>query len=229
MLLPLLLLFGGGLLVGPSAKPKPDDPGSWPPPGDDETDPDDLPDSPDSPDSPSKADRLAMRAWIVEAAQHLEWPGLDRYLTVCGYTESRYNPMAAAPGATSTNNVARGLFGMRPQYALLAPLSYSQGSDQLYSPEISVACAADLAWRLKKYRKKIPTSQLDWAAIRRGWALPYLVADQLYTKERSRDVLGRLEEAEEATGVSVQGVPAYPDGYKWPGLQWGLERLGVKP
>lgn len=181
---------------------------------------------PGSKPAPLSAEREQWRREIRELADKLGWPGLADFLVVVAWGESRFNPNAANPEGGS--NGARGWFQIRPRSGLVGPLEGAD-PDLLFDKRIAVAVAADYAWRLHKYRGPRAMVGVDWGAIRRGWAYPRLVDDYEWSEPRSQAVRRRLEEAQRATGITVMGRRAFPDGYQWPGLAWALERLGVRP
>lgn len=167
------------------------------------------------------------------------WHGLGDFLVATAYTESRGNPKA---GSSAQSNAARGWFGIRPSTAQNAAVDVDP--NVLKRKRWAVAIAADIAERLgRKYSAS--AQRVDWLAIRRGWAAPYLVADVDETMpfdrikpgtnrkyrdgERSTDVRLRLEKAVAATGLPDEFIyqPAFPPGFVWPGQAQALAALGA--
>lgn len=169
-----------------------------------------------------------IRSIAAPLIQATGWYGLDDYLIVVAYTESRGH--STAGGKKPGRNAARGWFGMRPDTGLVGVLKGSPGN-LLLDPRVAVATAADLAWRLggEDYRGPRVRTQVPWGAIRRGWALPSLVKDYNWSKPRSQDVLRRMNLSEKATGlVGLQNAMAFPRGMNWVGLNKALNLVGYR-
>lgn len=152
--------------------------------------------------------------------QLVGWPGFSDYLRAVAWTESRGDPRACA-GACGPN-AARGPYGLRPDSARVSEFG---GPSLLYSWPWSTGLAAWYAARLRYYAYS--GQVIDWLALRRGWALPSLVADVNETAtvtgyapgERSRDVRERFTQALDAVGIprAFMYQRAFPSSYRWPG------------
>ena len=178
------------------------------------------------------------QAAILE--QLLGWPGLGTFLKGVAWTESRGNTNACY-GSCGTNS-ARGRFGLRPASSRVSEFG---PSDLLYDPRWSMALAAWYAARLRA-NWSAPQQDVDWLALRRGWALPRLVDDVNETEYvegwgyggRSKHSRKNLEEGLINTGTdpSFMYQKAFPPSYNWPGNPDSassvlplLEALGLIP
>lgn len=172
------------------------------------------------------------------------WSGIVDFLLAVAAGESAGNQTACAGlrGATLSDhcpgNNARGWFGMRPSSAYAheyKPLRDTAPDLIRSSAPWSVATAIWYAYRMRNYGRTGHT--IDWLAVRRGWALPRLVADVDETAdvkgyapgERSADVRRRMERA-----LRVADLPetfmwqrAFPPGFIWPGFAQILELVGA--
>lgn len=144
------------------------------------------------------------------------WTHLSDFLVAVAWTESRGNSQAGR----WTGNLAVGWFGMRPNTALIGELGLTR--EDMRRPDVQVALAAYLAWRLRKYRD--PGQTITWYDIRRGWALPVLVARSNANAPRSLEVLERWEKSIRDTGIpDISNARAIPPGFQWPGFDAVLE------
>jgi len=149
----------------------------------------------------------------------LRQPGLADFLAATAYTESRFNTRA-------TNHLGfRGLFQMTASTSRVADAGGDANS--LYSPRWSIAL---VAWYISRLRSYAAHGQvIDWLAVRRGMAYPYLVADVGEHEERSRAVRDRFEQGLRAVGLhlSFAHQRAFPPGYNWPGIAAVMSAVGV--
>jgi soluble lytic murein transglycosylase-like protein len=188
------------------------------------------------PDYPSDWDARADRVWDLawDISDVTGWgDGLPLFMLATAYTESRGNPMACA--APCGSNSARGLFQVRPKSGFYGDLAYLATDDPnlLFDPAWNAAMAAWYLYRLRKYA--YDGQEVDWLALRRGMALPRLVADddeQASVKgyadgERSADTRERLESALYAVNIeeSFMYEPAFPDTFSWPGIDVVLDAV----
>lgn len=159
------------------------------------------------PDAPRRIRQLA--ANLEQAAG---WPGLGDYLAGIAWIESRGN----AHAGSDVGNAARGWFGVRPQSAKVGELGLSPSA--LKDEADAVALAAWYAHRLRKYAA--PGQQIDWLAVRRGWAYPGKVDDVHDPGYREQLAKGLA-----AAGVPADFMlrPAFPEGYEWPGIEAALQ------
>lgn len=169
------------------------------------------------PDAPRRIREIA--APIERLAN---WPGLGDYLAAVAWTESRGNPRACHGDCKP--NSARGWFQIRPKSGRTEYLGLS--SNALLDENTSVALAAWYAHRLRPRASE--GQEIDWLAIRRGWALPGLVRDVNEQNDRSPKVRARLEEGLKKSGMheSFMYQPAFPPGYYWPGIDAVLAAVG---
>jgi len=146
------------------------------------------------------------------------WPNLGNFLAAVSYTESRGNHNA---GSSADNNDARGWFGLRPSSAKTVAYGFAD-PNILKSKKHAVAFAADYAVRLRNHAS--PGQVVDWLAIRRGWALPELVADTDESEKRSREVHQRFETALTSAGLpaSFMHFPAFSPNFAWSGFASAL-------
>lgn len=182
-------------------------------------------------DAPRRIRALARR--VIEVTG---WHGFDDYLVAVSWTESRGDPQA---GSSAADNAARGWFGIRPRSGLAYQLEeLAESSPNLLKEERwAVALAAWYGSRLRGYAFSGQT--IDWLALRRGWALPRLVADvdevaevkNYLPGERSADVRRRFTTAVAKVGLdeSFMYEPAFPAGFHWPGLEVVLRAVGLSP
>lgn len=157
-----------------------------------------------APQNPSAA---WVRALATPAAQVMGMPGLEDFLMLKSYTESRYNPNAGS----CANNKACGLYGGREE-------SFQVAGELLHDPRWSTLGASDYAWRVG-HKYAMPGQVVTWGAIARGWAFPKLVADVDWSDPRSQDVLDRWNETLDVHGVSHSFTDraAFPPGARHPG------------
>jgi len=126
-------------------------------------------------------------------------PYLADYLTIVGFRESNFVPTARNPEIeTNPRNAARGLFGMRPGGVFTSDNGLGYLMDHpntLYNPRWAFVTAVDYIYRGCKAVNREKSGVTDWAAIRRWWALPILIHDFDYNKERSQENLKRLRKS----------------------------------
>lgn len=169
------------------------------------------------------ADVRAMAARVERVTG--PWPGLGDYLAAVAYWESSHrdgepsNACACESWHTQgvcKPNAARGLFQIRPNTADVP--GTVEDPERLYEPEFSVAVAAWLIWRLQHNR--LPNRAADWLAIKRGWKLPSLVADEWEEDPRSIKVRENFKRALQGAGVpqTFMFQRAIPAGLVWPGF-----------
>ena len=144
------------------------------------------------------------------------WPGLGNYLAAISYTESRGNPRA---GSDAQNNAARGWFGIRPKSGKLDKLGL--GVEALKDERTAVALAAWYAERCQKYA--YDGQVMDWLSVRRCWGFPKDVP-----KVNHPGYSNQL-----SVGLSKVGLPsnfmyrpAFPPGFRWPGIDAVLAAVG---
>lgn len=165
------------------------------------------------------------------AAEVVAQPGLPAYLLAVAWTETGGTWSTSARGRAGE----LGIFQMRPSTARLDELGLPPAA--LLDLRWSVALAAWLIARLR--HRGAPGQVIDWLAIRRGWAYPHLVADVdevlpatdgAEPGKRSREVRERFENALSHTGQdpSFMFTPAFPPGYRWPGLGPVTSALGLE-
>jgi hypothetical protein len=190
------------------------------------------------PDYPADWDARADRVWDLawDISDVTGWgDGLPLFMLATAYTESRGNPIACA--APCGSNSARGLFQVRPKSGFYGDYAYLATDDPnlLFDPAWNAAMAAWYLYRLRKYA--YDGQVIDWLALRRGMALPRLVADDeeeasvsgYADGERSADTRERLEAALYAVGIeeSFMYEPAFPDTFSWPGIDVVLDAVGA--
>lgn len=166
-----------------------------------------------------RLDEATVRALAAPVANLIGQPGLPTMAAAVGYTESRYK--------TNLRNDSGmlGIFQEHPDSMRVDDLGLP--SSVLFDPRYATAL---LAWYYKRLRPYARAGQtIDWLALRRGGAYPDLVDDVEETKQRSREVRERFEDALDAIGVprSFMYQAAFPSGYHWPGINAVLGALGV--
>ncbi|MFV8755741.1 hypothetical protein ACNOYE_34755 [Nannocystaceae bacterium ST9] len=126
-----------------------------------------------------------------------------------------------------------GAYGLIPANALASfrdsdPLRRGTvGPYDVFDPWKSTVLFADYVYRLihRDEFAELPSVARNWLAVKRGLASPSLMADHAETKERSRTVRQRADEAAEAVGLD----PAFlrdrvPN--VWPDFPGAVELLG---
>lgn len=151
----------------------------------------------------SQSERIAMLHEIRSMAIHYtnefdSMPLLVDYLTVVGFRESNFNPLAIdKEWRENPENAARGLFGFRPQYIFKESNGLEgmkANPNALLNPRWSFVCAVFHIWDgCNRLFEKGYTP--NFAAIRRWWMLPHLIYDYDIEDDRSRDNLERLKKA----------------------------------
>ena len=124
----------------------------------------------------------------------------------------------------NTPNSARGLFQVRPKTADHPAIL--ENPELLYDPEWAIASAADLIWRLNRWR--LPGQPPpNWLAIRRGWKYPKLVRDVDELDENSRIVRLNLAAALDYNKMPASFMleRAVPANVRWPGIDAALAIL----
>lgn len=169
--------------------------------------------------------RIRFYADRVERAAN--WPGLGDFLTAVAWTESRGRSDVCNRRDGCRGNAARGWFQMRPDSARVAELGL--GPDALFDEPTAVALAAWYAHRLRKYAAT--GQRLDWLALRRGWAYPSIVSDELESNPRSSVVRENFLQALPKSGLpaSFADTPAFGPSYSWPGIQTVLAAARGEP
>jgi hypothetical protein len=195
--------------------------------------------------SPEAIRRLAQ---VVEAAGTL--PGFATFATAAAWTESRWRSSAANRTPSEASAACRlfrgarkrgfflgnphpeaawcfgsgGWFGLMPATGLAAggtkgPFSRSDPA-LVFHPASSVVMLADLVRRLV-----VSYGAGTWLAVRRGMASPGLVRDDVESKQRSRAVRARFEEALRKAGADPAFMYRKPDASGYPGAARLLEIL----
>lgn len=161
------------------------------------------------PDAPRRIREIA-----TPLAKKLNMPGLPEFLIATAWIESRGNPYAGS----DAGNDARGWFGMRPKSARVSDIGLSP--DALKDEELAVALAA---WYIERLRPYAASGQeIDWIALRRGWAYPHLVDDVNNPGYKAQFDKG-LAAASQPT--SFMNKRAFLKDYSWPGIEQVLDTV----
>jgi hypothetical protein len=179
----------------------------------------------------AEPNRDAAKEFILSASNNLTnkygiMENLGEYLSGVAYLESRFNPFVING---NSRNSARGLFQMRADSAFSDSnglKKYRNTPDVLFDPRVSFVAAVDYAYRGAK-RSYEKGGSPDWYAIRRWWALPYLIHDYALENERSRSTRESLNGALRNLGMSTSKLSKKINIKNYPGAIKIGQDLGI--
>jgi len=163
----------------------------------------------------------SMSFWVTN--EYGTMPYLADFLTITAFRGSRFNPGMVNSEIKTNWNAARGLFDMRPETAGKGDLSFILGNPSaLNNPYINFVAAFSHIVRGVGRIISEGSGNPDWMAMRRWWALPYLIHDFNESNNESTQIRYRFEEAIDDCN-STYGTEIDPD------FIWAPVGMGAPP